>query len=213
VGTVDEPIDERIYGLDIETDTTVDGLDPAVSPVVTAALSTAAGDEVFEGPEAGLLAALDGRLRDLPPGVVVTWNGATFDLPFVADRAAAVGVPLGLRLDPDPTVVLHRDPLAGHLGAYRATWHGHGHVDAYRVYRADVGRVLRVSCGLKSVARMVGLAAVEVDRERIHELSPAALAAYVASDARLARMLAVRRLPGVLAGLAVLAGPPSSATA
>ena len=81
------------------------------------------------------------------------------------------------------------------------------------MYRADVGRVLRVSCGLKSVARMVGLAAVEVDRERIHELSPAALAAYVASDARLARMLAVRRLPGVLAGLAVLAGPPSPATA
>ncbi|HET6949101.1 MAG TPA: 3'-5' exonuclease [Acidimicrobiales bacterium] len=190
---------ELIYGLDIETDTTVDGLDPAVSPVVTAALSTAAGDEVFTGDEAALLAALDERLRDLPPGVIATWNGATFDLPFVADRAAVCGVALGLRLTRDPTVVLHRDPLAGHLGAYRATWYAHGHLDAYRIYRSDVGRVLGVSCGLKSIARMVGLAAVEVDRERIHELPPAALAAYVASDARLTRLLVVRRLPGALA--------------
>ena len=28
-----------VYGLDIETDTTVDGLDPAVAPIVTVALS------------------------------------------------------------------------------------------------------------------------------------------------------------------------------
>ena len=73
---------------------------------------------------------------------------------------------------PDPTVVLGRGPLPGHSGAYRATWYGHGHLDAYRVYRGDVGRVLRISCSLKSIARLVGLAPVEVDRERIHELAP-----------------------------------------
>jgi hypothetical protein len=100
-------------------------------------------------------------------------------------------------------VVLHRGPLIGHEGAYRATWHGHGHLDAYRLYRADVGRVLRVSCGLKSIARMVGLDPVEVDRERIHELAPDDLAAYVASDARLARLLAIRRLPAAWRGVAV----------
>jgi DNA polymerase elongation subunit (family B) len=188
---------DRIYGLDIETDTTVDGLDPASSPVVTAALSTPTGDEVFVGTEAAIIAALDARLRGLPPGVVATWNGAAFDLPFLADRAVACGVALGLRLRPDPSVLPGHDPLPGHSGAYRATWYGHGHLDAYRVYRADVGPLLGVSCSLKAVARLVGLVPVEVDRERIHDLSPGDLAAYVTSDARLARTLAARRWPGI----------------
>jgi DNA polymerase elongation subunit (family B) len=186
-----------IYGLDIETDTTVDGLDPAVAPVVTVALSGPRGDEVFEGDEASVLSALDARLRALAPGVLATWNGAAFDLPFLADRARACGLALGLRLVPDPTDMLDRCPLPGHVGAYRAWWYGHRHLDAYRVYRGDVGRVLHLSCSLKAVARLVGIRPVEVDRERIHELAPAVLADYVASDARLARLLAERRWPGV----------------
>ena len=55
--------------------------------------------------------------------------------------------------------------------------------------------MLRLSCSLKAVARLVGLTPVEVDRARIHELPPA-LHAYVASDARLTRALAERRWPG-----------------
>jgi DNA polymerase elongation subunit (family B) len=197
-----------IYGLDIETDTTVDGLDPAVSPVVTVALSSATADTIFAGPEADLLAALDARLRALQPGVLATWNGAAFDLPFLADRAAACGLDLGLRLTPDPTVVLSHGPLPGHEGAYRASWYGHRHLDAYRVYRGDVGRVLGVSCSLKTIARVVGLTPVEVDRERIHELAPAALDAYVVSDARLARILAERRWPGVALCVDLAVTPP-----
>ena len=186
-----------IYGLDIETDTTVDGLDPAVSPVVTVALSTPEGDEVFDGDEPSLLAALDARLCALAPGVIATWNGAAFDLPFLADRAHACGLVLGLALVPDATDGVGRCPLPGHESAYRASWYGHSHLDAYRVYRGDVGRVLHLSCSLKAVARLVGLTPVEVDRERIHELPAEVLAAYVASDARLARVLAERRWPGV----------------
>ncbi|HEY7071621.1 MAG TPA: 3'-5' exonuclease, partial [Acidimicrobiales bacterium] len=167
--------DPAVYGLDIETDTSVDGLDPAVSPIVSAALSTTEGDEVFGGPEPDLLAALDARLRALDPGILATWNGAAFDLPFLADRAAIAGVPLGLRLVPDPTVVLSRGPLAGHAGAYRARWYGHRHLDGYRMYRGDVGRILHISCSLKAIARVVGLTPVEVDRERIHELALADL--------------------------------------
>jgi DNA polymerase elongation subunit (family B) len=198
----------RIYGLDIETDTTVDGLDPVSSPVVTAALSTAEADEVFTGTEPAILRALDDRLRTLAPGVVATWNGAVFDLPFLADRAAACGVALGLRLTPDPTVVTRHDPLPGHAGAYRARWYAHGHLDAYRVYRADVGPLLRVSCSLKAIARVVGLVPVEVDRERIHDLPPALLAAYVASDARLARELTERRWPGIARAVDQPVAPP-----
>jgi uncharacterized protein YprB with RNaseH-like and TPR domain len=188
------PADGRpIYGLDIETDTTIDGLDPRVAAIVTAALSTPDGDEVFAGPERALFLALDSRLRDLPAGVIATWNGAVFDLPFLADRAARLGLVGGLRLAVDRSILLRRSPLPDHPGAYRATWYHHAHIDAYRLYRSDVGRVLQISCGLKSIARLVGLAPVEVDRARIHDLSVEALAAYVASDARLARLLTERR--------------------
>ena len=182
-----------VYGLDIETDTTENGLDPRVAAVVTIALAGPGYEEVFTGEEHVLLADLDERLHQLEPGVLATWNGAAFDLPFIADRASLYGMSLGLRLQLDPSITLRRAPLPGHDGAYRAGWYGHNHLDAYRVYRGDVGPALRISCSLKSIARFVGLAPVEVDRTRIHDLSNEALHAYAASDARLARILTERR--------------------
>lgn len=187
-----------VYGLDIETDTTVNGLDPSVASVVTVALSNEGFDEVFTGSEDTILADLEHRLGSLAPGVIATWNGAAFDLPFLADRAALHGITLGLRLRPDPHLAMDHDPLPGHHHAYRARWHGHGHVDAYRLYRADVGPALRVSCSLKSIARLVGFTPVDVDRTRIHDLSHEILHAYAASDARLARVLTERRWPTAL---------------
>jgi DNA polymerase elongation subunit (family B) len=184
-----------VYGLDIETDTTIDGLDPAVAPVVTIALSNDGYDEVFSGPEHEILRDVDDRLADLEPGVIATWNGAAFDLPFLADRATLHGIPLGLRLRPDAHLQLDHEPLPGHSVAYRARWFGHGHVDAYRLYRADVGPALRVSCSLKSIARLVGFTPIDVDRTRIHDLTHEILHAYAASDARLARVLTERRWP------------------
>jgi hypothetical protein len=181
-----------VYGLDIETDTTVDGLDPAVAAVVTVALAAPGYEEIFTGPEDVLLTELDERLDELEPGVIATWNGAAFDLPFIADRAARYDVALGLRLQADAGIAT-RAPLPGHRGAYRASWYDHRHLDAYRLYRGDVGPALRISCSLKSIARFVGLAPIEVDRTRIHDLSNEALHAYAASDARLARILTERR--------------------
>src|SRR4051812_36836687 len=109
-----------VYGLDIETDTTVNGLDPEVAPILTVALSNPAFDEVFSGDEATIIEAIDERLSDVAPGVVATWNGASFDLPFIAQRAAVLGLPLGLRLRYDPSIRMHHQPLPGHEGAYRA---------------------------------------------------------------------------------------------
>lgn len=183
----------EVYGLDIETDTSENGLDPRVAAVVTVALACPGYEEIFSGPEHDLLAQLDDRLRELEPGVLATWNGAAFDLPFIADRASIYGMALGLRLQLDPAITVRSVPLPGHRGAYRAGWYGHGHIDAYRLYRGDVGPALRISCSLKSIARFVGLTAVEVDRSRIHDLSNEALHAYAASDARLARVLTERR--------------------
>lgn len=181
-----------IYGLDIETDTRINGLDPSVAPILAVALSTDI-DELFEGPEDELIASLDARLSTLPPGVLATWNGAAFDLPFIADRARLHGLRLGLETVADRTIPCRHDPLPGHEHSYRARWYCHSHVDAYRVYRNDVGPSLRISCSLKSIARFVGLAPIEVDRTAIHDLSREALHAYAASDARLARILAERR--------------------
>lgn len=186
----------ELYGLDIETDTRVDGLDPRVSAVVTVAVCGAGHEAVFTGPERRLLRNLDQHLAALPPGVLATWNGAAFDLPFLADRARMAGVRLGLRLEPDPSLGPIGAPLPGHECAYRAAWGEHRHLDAFRLYRADVRSLLRISCSLKSIARLAGFRPVEVDRSRIHDLSREALHAYASSDARLARALAERRCPG-----------------
>ena len=185
----DQPL---LYGLDIETDTATDGLDPRLSAVVAAAVSTPDRDVVLTGPEAELLRGLDSLLDELPAGVIVTWNGSAFDLPYLADRGQLCGVPLGLRLTPDPALPT-RTPLPGHSGSYRARWGPHRHLDAYRVYRNDLKRLLDVSCSLKSVARLLGMPVVEVDTTRVHMLEPDHLATYVASDAHLARDAALAR--------------------
>ena len=105
------------------------------------------------------------------------------------------GLELGLRLQFDPD--------AGHAARAAARPPGrlprragtsHGHIDAYRLYRGDVGPSLRVSCSLKSIARLVG------PRHRSRSTAAAsttcpneALHAYASSDARLARVLTERR--------------------
>jgi DNA polymerase elongation subunit (family B) len=185
-----------VYGLDIETDTTVDGLDPATSPVTAVAVATADADHVLVGDEPDVLAELEQVLSRLRPGLLVTWNGSGFDLPFLAARSRLAGVPLSLELWADPSLARRPGPGRDTATArYRGRWFGHRHLDGYRLYRADVGRTLGLSCGLKPLSRLVGLDPVEVDRSRMHLLGDEALRAYVASDARLARELVMRRLP------------------
>jgi DNA polymerase elongation subunit (family B) len=183
-----------VYGLDIETDTATDGLDPQVGRVLCVGLSGSGGELVLaHHDERSLLIELDQWLAEMTPGVIATWNGAAFDLPYLATRALLLGVPLGLQLELDPALVLRHGPLPGHDGAYRATWHEHTHLDAYRVFRSDVGRTFGLSCSLKSVAGLVGLQPVDEDASRVHELPRAVLHSYVASDARCTRELVLRR--------------------
>jgi DNA polymerase family B, exonuclease domain len=181
------------YGLDIETDTTINGLDPEVAAVVAIAICSDDLEIVLDGDEAEILSELDTILLELPAGVLVTWNGSGFDLPFLLDRATRLGIELGLSLTLDSSIGGKHDPLAGHAGAYRARWHHHRHLDGYQLFRADVGATVGLPCGLKPLARFVGLPVVEVDREHIHELSELDRRVYVASDATLARALVLRR--------------------
>ncbi len=191
-----------VYGLDIETDTATDGLDPTVGRILCVGLAAAGGEIVLaHHDEAELLRSVDRWLAELAPGVLATWNGAAFDLPYLATRARLLGVPSGLRLALDPGIVVRGEPLPGHEGAYRGAWHGHRHLDAYRLFRADVGPALRMSCSLKAVAGLAGLAAVDADASRVHELPRAVLHAYVASDARCTRELALRRWPTAAAAV------------
>lgn len=194
-----------LYGLDIETDTSVDGLDPSRARVVAVALCTGdgdgAGDEVFLGDEASLLTRVDKRLRELEPGVLVTWNGSGFDLPFLAVRAARCRVELDLQLWDRGHGAAPTEPWPPPPLGVGGRWGAHGHLDGFRSYRADVRRSLGLSCGLKAMARLVGLTPVEVDMDQLHTLAPDQLADYVASDARLARALVVRRGPAALAAV------------
>jgi len=183
----------QIYGLDIETDTSRDGLDPAVASVRAVALSGHTFDDLFIGDEADVLRSLDDRLASLPVGVVATWNGSAFDLPFLADRARILGVDLGLKLCLDRRLTLHRAPLPGHAGAYRASWHDHGHLDTFRIYGDDSTAAQRLS--LRTLGRFVGIGTHKVHPNRTHDLGNEALHACAPSDARLARVLAERRWP------------------
>lgn len=182
-----------IYGLDIETDNSRDGLDPAVASVRAVALSGQAFDDLFVGDELELLRALDHRLATLPAGVVATWNGSAFDLPFLADRARILGIELGLKLRLDRRLTLQRAPLPGHAGAYRASWHDHGHLDTFRIYGTATTAAQRLS--LRSLGRFVGLGVEGAGSCRTQNLSNEALHACAPSDARLARVLAERRWP------------------
>lgn len=186
------PAHTPLVGFDIETDTERGGLDPETAPIVAVAVSSATGDKVFTGAEAHILRRTDERMAELGDGLLVTWNGATFDLPFVARRAEILGLSIGLELTDDPARRSRREP---HRRAVRGRWHSLVHLDGYLLYRADVGRSLGLSCGLKPLARLVGMSPVELDRSRLHLATADEVIDYVASDARTAVDLVQRRMP------------------
>lgn len=196
--------DLPLYGLDIETDTSTDGLDPHRAAVVAVAVATADHTEVLVGDERELLARLEDHLGALAPGVLVTWNGSGFDLPFLALRARLAGVPLGLRISADPWLPSRRDAEWPLRQPVRASWGRHLHLDGFHLYRCDSGRAMPISLGLKPMSRLVGLEPVEVDRERIHALSDQEVHDYVASDAVLARALVARRWPAAASHVDVI---------
>lgn len=179
-----------IYGIDIEIDTQAGRPDPNVASIRTVALSGDGFDEVFTGHEATLFELLDTTLASLYPGVLATWNGGTFDLPFLANRARIVGVELGLELRLDRRLTLHRRPLPGHAGAYRCAWGHHLHLDTFRLYGCDAPSSWPA---LRSIGRLVGLGGGGGPLDRTHDLDNEALHAHAPSDARLARVLAERR--------------------
>lgn len=181
----------RVYGLDIETDT-AQGVDPRVGEIRIVALSTAHAEAVFRGTETHILGELDAMLADLAPGIIATWNGGAFDLPYLADRAALLGLPLGLSLAADPKLRLDGAPLIGHELAYRAAWYDHAHVDAARLFRSGRRPLIEVGDLIAGLTRRVHPSTIHPRGPR-DDLSHDMVHAHAPNDARLARVLVERR--------------------
>lgn len=189
-----------LYALDLETDTTRNGLDPHDAAIVSAAIYSGGHNGsgraaiVFDDrDEARLLRSLDAWLGDdaTAPGVIVTWNGAAFDIPFLLTRAEICDVKLGLAATVSEARKPYYEPINGHAGGYVASWYDHDHADVMHAWRSWA-RAQGIRGGLKPVASAQGIEVIEVDRTKIHELSAADLMAYNVSDVHATWLLAHR---------------------
>lgn len=195
-----------LYALDIETDTAAEqidpkyppGLDPRTSAITSVAIYSPVGSVVFDDPdEARMLRTVASWLHadSTVPGVIVTWNGANFDLPYLTERAARCGVELGFELQPTDLRPPKYEPLPGHSGGYLARVGKHGHADIAYAYK-DWAAANGVAWSLKPVAAAHHIAAITVDRARMDQLSVAERLAYNFSDVvathRLAELLGDR---------------------
>ena len=191
----------EVITLDIETDTTGGhGLDPTHAAIteIAVALGPQGREVVCTGAEDDILACTAAIIADAPVGsVLVTWNGAAFDLPFIdhrisrnRDLCARIGPHRPVRHLP-LSVERKYPPIEGDTEELRAwTWAGLPHLDiayGFRSFAEERG----IRWSLKSVARAHGIEVIELDRTRMHEYSPAEREEYARSDVRATRALAL----------------------
>lgn len=215
----------RLYALDIETDTspgrrrigseTPPGLDPNHDAVISVAVHDSAANrsEFFsvdtEGSEVAVLSALDMTLRAAPEGVVVTWNGANFDLPYLAARFAHCGVRSTLRLLEADDRPPKYEPLPGsHPTGYWASWGQHRHLDVAYAYQQFADEHA-VAWSLKPVASAAGIEMISVDASAVTELTADELRAYNVSDVVGTAALAQRLDPATFAAWLDVRVPPT----
>jgi DNA polymerase elongation subunit (family B) len=187
----------RVYGLDIETDTTINGVSPKDSSVISAAVASADGSvcEVFDAAsERELLEQLLGYLEGLEPGIITTWNGSGFDLAFLVERMRIVGITHPWTLWPSARAAKY-PPVGGHT--VRAKLSSHSHADIAYAFKA-LATDCSIEWALKPMARHFGHDPVEVDRAATHLLTSSELRAYVASDAIVTAALAEHLGEGLL---------------
>jgi len=173
-----------LYAFDIETTS----LTWDTGRVTTVALCSAEHIFVLEDDdEARLLRALRSHLASLPAGIVVTWNGAVFDGPYLAGRADALGVERPCTLFADRSITPKYEPQAGfpRYGMhpiFDAEGIGlHRHVDVAYLWRQRA-EADEIPWSLKPVARHLGIEVIEVDRARMGELTRPERMAYNLSD-------------------------------
>ncbi|MCL6536423.1 MAG: DNA polymerase [Armatimonadetes bacterium] len=190
--------------LDIETSTLTP--DQQGAQILMIALSDTRGYEaVLDGDEKQILEQLVERIQALDPDVIEGHNLFGFDLPYLAARAQALGVPL--RLGRDGSELRFGSPRQCIIGANSRTFtpafvHGRHLMDTYlSVQRFDIGRGELEGYGLKEVAQQLGIAApdrIYLEREQIPDLwrtDPETVRRYCLQDVHETRRLADLTLP------------------
>jgi DNA polymerase I len=190
--------------IDIETSTLTP--DQQGAQVLMIALSDTRGYEaLLDGDEKQMLEQLIERIQALDPDVIEGHNLFGFDLPYLAARAQALGVPL--RLGRDGSELRFGSPRQCIIGANSRTFtpafaHGRHLIDTYlSVQRFDIGRGDLESYGLKEVAQQLGIAApdrIYLEREQIPDLwrtNPETVRRYCLQDVHETRRLAELTLP------------------
>jgi DNA polymerase I len=190
--------------LDIETTTLTP--DQQGAQVLMIALSDTRGYEaLLDGDEKQILEQLVERIQALDPDVIEGHNLFGFDLPYLAARAQALGVPL--KLGRDGSELRFGSPRQCIIGANSRTFtpafaHGRHLIDTYlSVQRFDIGRGELEGYGLKEVAQQLGIAApdrIYLEREQIPDLwrtDPETVRRYCLQDVHETRRLADLTLP------------------
>jgi DNA polymerase I len=190
--------------IDIETSTLTP--DQQGAQILMIALSDTRGYEaLLDGDEKQMLEQLIERIQALDPDVIEGHNLFGFDLPYLAARAQALGVPL--KLGRDGSELRFGSPRQCIIGANSRTFtpafaHGRHLIDTYlSVQRFDIGRGDLESYGLKEVAQQLGIAApdrIYLEREQIPDLwrtNPETVHRYCLQDVHETRRLAELTLP------------------
>jgi DNA polymerase I len=190
--------------IDIETSTLTP--DQQGAQILMIALSDTRGYEaLLDGDEKQMIEQLVERIQALDPDVIEGHNLFGFDLPYLAARAQALGVPL--RLGRDGSELRFGSPRQCIIGANSRTFtpafaHGRHLIDTYlSVQRFDIGRGDLESYGLKEVAQQLGIAApdrIYLEREQIPDLwrtNPETVRRYCLQDVHETRRLAELTLP------------------
>jgi DNA polymerase I len=190
--------------LDIETTTLTP--DQQGARILMIALSDTRGYEaLLDGDEKQILEQLVERIRALDPDVIEGHNLFGFDLPYLAARAQALGVPL--KLGRDGSELRFGSPRQCIIGANSRTFtpafaHGRHLIDTYlSVQRFDIGRGDLESYGLKEATQQLGIAApdrIYLEREQIPDLwrtDPETVRRYCLQDVHETRRLADLTLP------------------
>jgi DNA polymerase I len=190
--------------LDIETTTLTP--DQQGAQILMIALSDTRGYEaVLDGDEKQMLKQLVERIQALDPDVIEGHNLFGFDLPYLAARAQALGVPL--KLGRDGSELRFGSPRQCIIGANSRTFtpafvHGRHLIDTYlSVQRFDIGRGELEGYGLKEAAQQLGVAEpdrIYLEREQIPDLwhtDPETVRRYCLQDVHETRRLADLTLP------------------
>lgn len=182
--------DLRRLQFDLETT----ALNPQRGRIFLVAVRDTAGlSAVLEAPtpadEPGLIADLCALIRERDPDVIENHNLFGFDLPFLEQRARALGVPLRLGRAPGPGLLeSYEEPAAlGRRRRARYSIAGRELIDTLdAVWRYDFSARDMPGHGLKAAARYFGVAAPE----RTYLAGPEVFATYQ-RDPALARRYAL----------------------